>query len=134
MVLESLSGKEGKETPFAGIIELRSANCSKDSKRRTFRMGLNDINSLSHTKWNCKYHVVFAVVSRITHFCFKTPLPFASVNFSYLFARFLLLFKSQKSGSNRSLFFTFLIGVFNDRINVAIFKHSRIFSVKCQQN
>ena len=23
-------------------------------------MGLNDINSLSHTKWNCKYHVVFA--------------------------------------------------------------------------
>lgn len=23
-------------------------------------MGINDINSLSHTKWNCKYHVVFA--------------------------------------------------------------------------
>ena len=23
-------------------------------------MGLNDIHSLSHTKWNCKYHVVFA--------------------------------------------------------------------------
>ena len=23
-------------------------------------MGLNDINSLSHTKWNCKYHIVFA--------------------------------------------------------------------------
>ena len=23
-------------------------------------MGLNDINSLSHSKWNCKYHVVFA--------------------------------------------------------------------------
>ena len=22
-------------------------------------MGLNDINSLSHTKWNCKYHIVF---------------------------------------------------------------------------
>ena len=21
---------------------------------------MNDINSLSHTKWNCKYHVVFA--------------------------------------------------------------------------
>ena len=20
----------------------------------------NDINSLSHTKWNCKYHIVFA--------------------------------------------------------------------------
>ena len=23
-------------------------------------MALNDINSLSHTKWNCKYHIVFA--------------------------------------------------------------------------
>ena len=23
-------------------------------------MSLNDINSLSHTKWNCKYHIVFA--------------------------------------------------------------------------
>ena len=23
-------------------------------------MGVNDINSLSHTKWNCKYHIVFA--------------------------------------------------------------------------
>ncbi len=23
-------------------------------------MGLNDINSLSHTAWNCKYHIVFA--------------------------------------------------------------------------
>ena len=23
-------------------------------------MGMNDVNSLSHTKWNCKYHIVFA--------------------------------------------------------------------------
>ena len=23
-------------------------------------MGLNDVNSLSHSKWNCKYHIVFA--------------------------------------------------------------------------
>ena len=23
-------------------------------------MGMNDINSLSHTKWVCKYHIVFA--------------------------------------------------------------------------
>ena len=23
-------------------------------------MSLNDINSLSHTSWNCKYHIVFA--------------------------------------------------------------------------
>ena len=23
-------------------------------------MGMNDINSLLHTKWNCKYNIVFA--------------------------------------------------------------------------
>ncbi len=23
-------------------------------------MSLNDINSLAHSKWNCKYHIVFA--------------------------------------------------------------------------
>ena len=23
-------------------------------------MGMNDIHSLSHTKWNCKYRIVFA--------------------------------------------------------------------------
>ena len=23
-------------------------------------MSINDVNSLSHTKWNCKYHIVFA--------------------------------------------------------------------------
>ena len=23
-------------------------------------MSLNDVKSLSHTKWNCKYHIVFA--------------------------------------------------------------------------
>ena len=27
-------------------------------------MGMNDINSLSHTKWNCKYHIVFAAKYR----------------------------------------------------------------------
>ena len=41
-------------------MKMRSANCTQRSKRRTFRMSLNDINSLSHTKWNCKYHIVFA--------------------------------------------------------------------------
>ena len=30
------------------------------SKRRKFRMSLNDINNLSHAKWNYKYHIVFA--------------------------------------------------------------------------
>ena len=29
------------------------------SKGRTFRISLNDIISLSHTKWNYKYHIVF---------------------------------------------------------------------------
>ena len=30
----------------------------KENKRRTFKM--NDTHSLSHTSWNCKYHIVFA--------------------------------------------------------------------------
>ena len=32
-------------------------------------MGLNDINSLSHTRWNCKYHIVFAPKYRRRVFC-----------------------------------------------------------------
>ena len=27
-------------------------------------MGMNDMNSLSHSKWNCKYHIVFAPTYR----------------------------------------------------------------------
>lgn len=23
-------------------------------------MGMNDMNSLLHTRWNCKYHIIFA--------------------------------------------------------------------------
>lgn len=30
-------------------------------------MSLNDVNSLSHTKWNCKYHIVFAPKYRRNH-------------------------------------------------------------------
>ena len=29
---------------------------------------MNDINSLSHTKWNCKYHIVFAPKYSISGF------------------------------------------------------------------
>lgn len=28
-----------------------------------------DVKSLAHTKWNCKYHVVFTMVFAITHRC-----------------------------------------------------------------
>lgn len=28
---------------------------------------MNDVNSLSHSKWRCKYHIVFAMVFLITH-------------------------------------------------------------------
>ena len=47
---------EGIKTPFA-IIRVRSANCT-NKQREVIKM--NDVNSLSHTKWNCKYHIVFA--------------------------------------------------------------------------
>ena len=61
VVGESLRDEEEIKTPFA-IIKMRTANCIKNSKRRTFRMSLNDVNSLSHTKWNCKYRIVLAIV------------------------------------------------------------------------
>ena len=38
---------------------MRSANCN-EKQREDKGMSINDINSLSHTKWNCKYHIVFA--------------------------------------------------------------------------
>ena len=41
------------------IMEVRSANCTNKIEGGTF-MSMNDIHSLSHTKWNCKYHIVFA--------------------------------------------------------------------------
>jgi len=49
--------RQKKEDP--GILKERSANCTKRT-REVIYMGINDINSLSHTKWNCKYHIVFA--------------------------------------------------------------------------
>jgi hypothetical protein len=54
---KAFSDENKKETPF-DIIQLRFANCNYDIKRRSFEM--NDIHSLSHTKWNCNYHIVFA--------------------------------------------------------------------------
>jgi Transposase and inactivated derivatives len=44
------------KTPFAKI-RVRSADCTK--KQREV-IQVNDVNSLSHTSWNCKYHIVFA--------------------------------------------------------------------------
>jgi putative transposase len=45
--------------PF-DIMKLRSANCNRIYQKETFEMKTNDINSLNHTSWNCKYHIVFA--------------------------------------------------------------------------
>ena len=36
---------------------LRSGNCNKQQKED---IQMNDNNSLAHTSWNCKYHIVFA--------------------------------------------------------------------------
>ena len=33
---------------------------TKTQSNRRFFMNLNHTHSLSHTKWNCKYHIVFA--------------------------------------------------------------------------
>ena len=39
-----------------------------------------DNNSLAHTKWECKYHLVFAMVFSITHRCVNfTKVGFCSI-------------------------------------------------------
>ena len=38
----------------------RSAVCQLHKKKQREVIAMNDVNSLSHTKWNCKYHIVFA--------------------------------------------------------------------------
>ena len=52
--------------PPTARLKLRSGNCNKP--REGGNMGLNDINSLAHSKWNCKYHIVFAPKYRIQVF------------------------------------------------------------------
>ena len=45
------------------IIVLRPGNCNtkkQEDNQMNERNQSNDLHSLSHTKWNCKYHVVFA--------------------------------------------------------------------------
>ena len=37
-----------------------NAVCQLHSTKEEDNMGLNDVHSLSHSKWNCKYHIVFA--------------------------------------------------------------------------
>ena len=52
--------QEKKKTPscYNGVAVCQLQQ--KSTKECAFKMGMNDINSLSHTKWNCKYHIVFA--------------------------------------------------------------------------
>ena len=50
--------KKGIKTPFDVEYNSGLETAKENIKRRTFKM--NDIHSLSHTKWNCKYHIVFA--------------------------------------------------------------------------
>jgi len=47
-----------KKRPPLYIMRVAVCQLQLKIKRRSFTM--NDIRSLSHTKWNCKYHKVFA--------------------------------------------------------------------------
>ena len=54
---------QGKKTPFDVEYGCGLATASKKHQKEVRQMAesnLNDAHSLSHTKWNCKYHVVFA--------------------------------------------------------------------------
>ena len=56
MVQKRLLPMRKNKTPSV-IVEMRSGNCKLQNKGRSLK---NDTNSLAHTKWNCKYHIVFA--------------------------------------------------------------------------
>ena len=58
-----------EKTPCV-IMELRSANLTKNNTGGII-MTRDDINSLAHSKWNCKYHVVFAPKYRRMIICNK---------------------------------------------------------------
>lgn len=45
---------------------------ASNSKRSTFRISLNDINSLSHIKWNCRYHIVLGRCKDVVGEIFKS--------------------------------------------------------------
>ena len=42
------------------IIRMWSANCNENKEEKECLRKTKDLHSLSHTKWNCKYHLVFA--------------------------------------------------------------------------
>ena len=46
-----------KHEILAAIVEMRFVNCKLCDKAVYSKM--NDTNGLAHTKWNCKYHIVF---------------------------------------------------------------------------
>ena len=46
-----------KHEILAAIVEMRFVNCKLCDKAAYSKM--NDTNGLAHTKWNCKYHIVF---------------------------------------------------------------------------
>ena len=59
--LDAWFGKNYIVEQKKSLVYTNDAVCQLHIKtREAFKMGLNDINSLSHTKWNCKYHIVFA--------------------------------------------------------------------------
>ena len=60
VVEKSLSDEDDRKTPFALYCKCGRPTAQEKAKGGHSKVSLNDINSLSHTKWNCKYHIVFA--------------------------------------------------------------------------
>ena len=44
----------------SATLECGLSAANKGTEVGCIHMGVNDINSLAHSKWNCKYHIVFA--------------------------------------------------------------------------
>ena len=57
---EGFAGKGEIKTPLLYNGGAVSQLHYRNNKGGHLGMSINDINSLSHTRWNCKYHIVFA--------------------------------------------------------------------------
>lgn len=59
MVEKSLSGEKDKE--LLNVLKVRPASCAGKTHEENMKIPeqSNAINGIVHTKWNCKYHIVF---------------------------------------------------------------------------
>ena len=85
-----------RRNSFCCIIKKRSGNCNKGQQKEVIRM--NDMNSLSHTKWECKYHMYMIFTDFGFHYFDFLPITQHPQYFSYLYSLFPVEYFSSVLG------------------------------------